>query len=84
MLRAHSVAIRICCSAKLEFEDESVIFSNVFPNIPLLGFHADGEIGWNSFGATEDIGKTLVNNSRGGQLAQKCTQITKSCNLPDI
>lgn len=60
MLRTHSVAIRICCSAKIEFEDESLIFSNVFPNIPLLGFHADGEIGWNSLGATEDSGKNLV------------------------
>lgn len=56
MLRTHSVAIRICCSAKLEFEDESLIFSNVFPNIPLLGFHADGEIGWNSFGVADDSG----------------------------
>ncbi|CAH1156101.1 unnamed protein product [Phaedon cochleariae] len=47
-LRRHCVAIRICCSAKKNAEEEIVIFSEIFEKVPLLGFYADGEIGWNS------------------------------------
>lgn len=36
------------------------MFNNVFPNIPLIGFHANGEIGWNSFGQS-DMGNFFFN-----------------------
>ncbi|XP_018569015.1 uncharacterized protein LOC108909237 [Anoplophora glabripennis] len=47
ILRTNSVAFRVCCSAKIYSEEELVLFNKVFPNIPLLGMNADGEIGWN-------------------------------------
>ncbi|KAG5891714.1 hypothetical protein JTB14_016097 [Gonioctena quinquepunctata] len=47
VLRTHSAAIRICCSAKVDADEEPIIFNKIFPDIPTLGFHADGEIGWN-------------------------------------
>ncbi|CAG9854487.1 unnamed protein product [Phyllotreta striolata] len=46
-LRMHSVVIRICCSAKVAADEEPTIFNKIFPDIPIFGFHADGEIGWN-------------------------------------
>ncbi|XP_028129822.1 uncharacterized protein LOC114325886 [Diabrotica virgifera virgifera] len=46
LLRTQTVAIRICCSAKVDADEEPLIFSKIFPGIPVFGFHADGEIGW--------------------------------------
>lgn len=54
LIRNNSVGFRICCGAKWGKEDESVIFNKIFPNIPLLGLEADGEIGWNCFNLKND------------------------------
>ncbi|XP_056643659.1 uncharacterized protein LOC130449715 isoform X1 [Diorhabda sublineata] len=47
LLRTNTVALRICCSAKIDADEEPLLFSKIFPGIPIFGFHADGEIGWN-------------------------------------
>ncbi|CAH1102167.1 unnamed protein product [Psylliodes chrysocephalus] len=57
-LRTHSVVIRVCCSAKVDADEEPKIFNKIFPGIPIFGFHADGEIGWNCVltpSTTEDV-----------------------------
>ncbi|CAH1967034.1 unnamed protein product [Acanthoscelides obtectus] len=51
-LREKSVAFRICCSAKVGAEEETALVNKVFPNIPVLGFNAGGELGWNCFSNT--------------------------------
>ncbi|XP_030767434.1 uncharacterized protein LOC115891153 isoform X3 [Sitophilus oryzae] len=48
ILKNHSLGFRICCSAKYQ-ETELDSFEEIFPQIPLLGLDAYGEIGWNSY-----------------------------------
>ncbi|KAK9881541.1 hypothetical protein WA026_016419 [Henosepilachna vigintioctopunctata] len=54
IIRQTSIAFRICCGAKWEKDEESKIFNKHFPNTPLLGLEADGEIGWDSFNLPDD------------------------------
>ncbi|KAL3284017.1 hypothetical protein HHI36_018187 [Cryptolaemus montrouzieri] len=54
IIRKNSVGFRICCGAKWEKDEESIIFSKHFPNTPLLGLEADGEIGWDCFNLPDD------------------------------
>ncbi|KAJ8967870.1 hypothetical protein NQ317_006186 [Molorchus minor] len=53
ILRTEGVAFRVCCSAKVDPEEELLLFNEFFPNIPLLGLNADGEIGWDCFLSTQ-------------------------------
>nr|XP_023017913.1 uncharacterized protein LOC111506921 [Leptinotarsa decemlineata] len=63
-LRTYTAAIRICCSAKVDASDEPRIFNKIFPDVPLLGFHAEGEIGWNCIYSEDEKGGTFVNQDQ--------------------
>ncbi|CAH0547318.1 unnamed protein product [Brassicogethes aeneus] len=62
-LRSHSAAFRICCSAKVDTDEELDLFEKVFPNVPLLGMDADGEIGWNCYNNVDPDSWTRPNQS---------------------
>ncbi|KAJ8956014.1 hypothetical protein NQ318_006290 [Aromia moschata] len=66
ILRTDSIAFRICCSAKCDTEEELILFGKVFPNVPLLGLNADGEIGWDCILSTEesDNGESKAKKSK--------------------
>ncbi|KAJ8929275.1 hypothetical protein NQ314_018068 [Rhamnusium bicolor] len=76
IIRANSVAVGVCCSAKMNTEEELVLFNKVFPNTPLLGLNADGEIGWNCFmSSQESTGAQKLDN--GESKAKKPRQFQK-------
>lgn len=59
-MRSMSFGLRVCCQAKRGKKKESIIFNKYFPNTPLLGLEAAGEIGWNSFNVQQDEGKKYI------------------------
>ncbi|XP_044269867.1 uncharacterized protein LOC123014695 isoform X2 [Tribolium madens] len=67
ILRSNSLAFRICCSAKMRKNHESRVFNKVFPDTPLIGLEAEGEIGWNCFNHRD-------NNEEVENQAKKCKE----------
>lgn len=48
--RKYSIAFRITCvSRSSEMQTEISLFTKHFPNIELLGFNGEGEIGWDFY-----------------------------------
>lgn len=49
ILKKHSLALMFaCCERMLRKDLETKVFKKIFPDMPLVGLHGDGEYGLNS------------------------------------
>ncbi|XP_011501103.1 PREDICTED: F-box only protein 22-like [Ceratosolen solmsi marchali] len=48
-LQKHSLGLMFSCCVRIDWKDmEVAVFKKVFPNVPLIGLHGDGEYGLNT------------------------------------